>query len=82
MATISLTLGANTHSRTFPDGDAARLRTAWKARLGLPAGATNAQVASAVADWVFAEIMGEVLRQDQDAAAKTARDAVTPVVIT
>lgn len=82
MATISLTIGTRTISRTFPNGDAPRLRTAWKKRLGLQEAATDDQVIDAVGLWAFNEIVNEPLNQDRSAAAQTAIDGVAPIPLT
>lgn len=82
MAAISLTIGTRTIARTFPNGDAPRLRAAWKKRLGLPAAATDDQVVDAIGLWAFSQIVVEPLNQDRDVAAKTAGDAVVPIVLT
>lgn len=82
MAAISLTIGTRTIARTFPNGDASRLRTAWKKRLGLAENATDDQIVDAVGLWALNEIVSEPLNQDRNVAVKTAIDGVTPIILT
>lgn len=75
MATITIT-------RTISAGDLARTVAALRAHFGMPAAATGAQVQAEWEKMAFAELRGIVKRYEQDAAAKTAADAVADIALT
>lgn len=82
MATITLSVGALTRSKTISAGDVTRVTDAMKIKFGLPVGATNQQVFDAFGDWMFGLMKTEVLMQEREAVARTARAAVTDIPLT
>lgn len=82
MATITISTGALTRSKTISAGDVTRLTSAMKAKFSLPAGATNQQIFDAFGDWVFARMKEEILRYEQEVATNVARQGVPDIPLT
>lgn len=82
MATISMTFTHPAFSRTveqtMPDAHMVRLAAAVRAALEMP-DATNTEMVDAIF-WDFTQrLKALVLKQEQDAAAKAAKDGITTI---
>lgn len=82
MATITISTGALTRSKTIAAGDVTRLTSAMKAKFGLSVGATNQQIFDAFGDWVFARMKEEILQYEREVATNTARQGVPDIPLT
>lgn len=82
--TITLTYSAGSMSRSgsFPNGSGARFVAANKARLGLPANATNAEVFNAFADEMFRNIAQNAVNYERQQAATVAAAGVSDIPLT
>jgi hypothetical protein len=88
MATISITLGPETRSKTITAAHLTRFVTAFRAIYGpVPNGSggmrdrTDAEVATAICDGLFNAWKAAVLSYEKDVAAKAAEATQTPLTL-
>ena len=80
--TLAYSAGNFSQSRSVPNGTGTRVVAATKARLGLAANATNAQVFTALADEFFKSVMQNVVNHEREQARKTADATVSDIPLT
>jgi hypothetical protein len=89
MANFTITIGANTVTKTIAAGDVTRLITAytalyapWVDAEGAPFTPTNAQIFARFTDGIFNGVKANVLRYERDAAKAAVGENIPDLPIT